>query len=299
MTVGSLAIRATRRPSIVAEAGDDAVGAQPLLVPVGEQRLLGEGAVVDQQRDPLADRQLALLGGLLVVALRAAGERRVQRFREVGHGESLFGLAGVPVDTGPARQSRAAPSGRGPAPPAPRARPRSVAAGRSRSRSPSRAASRPRPRCRRCRSSRAAPGSRRARRSSTRRTRPPPPAPPAGWPAPGRGCCGSGRSARPRSRRSRAAAKNSWTWRGFAIPVVSPKPTSSQPAAASRSAISKTRSGGTWPSYGQPKEVAITPSRRSPAPSRGRQRRLQPGQRLLDRAVDVRGCGSPRRRGRR
>ena len=31
MTVGSLAIRATRRPSIVGQAGDDAVGAQPLL----------------------------------------------------------------------------------------------------------------------------------------------------------------------------------------------------------------------------------------------------------------------------
>ena len=68
------------------------------------------------------------------------------------------------------------------------------------------------------------------------------------WPGPGRGCCGSGRSARRRGRRSRAAAKNSWTWRGFAIPVVSPKPTSSQPAAASRSAISKTRSGATSPS---------------------------------------------------
>ena len=44
----------------------------------------------------------------------------------------------------------------------------------------------------------AAPGSRRARRSSTRRNRPPAPAPPRRWLAPGRGCCGSGRSARPR-----------------------------------------------------------------------------------------------------
>src|SRR3954453_2432925 len=49
------------------------------------------------------------------------------------------------------------------------------------------------------------------------------------------------------------------------MPVVSPNATSSQPAAASRSAIAKTRSGGTWPSYGQPKETEITPSQRSPA----------------------------------
>src|SRR4051795_12206178 len=49
------------------------------------------------------------------------------------------------------------------------------------------------------------------------------------------------------------------------MPVVSPNATSSQPAAASRSAIAKTRSGGTWPSYGQPNETEITPSQRSPA----------------------------------
>src|SRR4051812_2200877 len=67
--------------------------------------------------------------------------------------------------------------------------------------------------------------------------------------------------------RSRAAAKNSRTWTGFAIPVVSPNATSSQPAAASRWAISNTRSGGTWPSYGQPNETEITPSQRSPASS--------------------------------
>ena len=48
--------------------------------------------------------------------------------------------------------------------------------------------------------------------------------------------------------RSRAAAKNSPTWRGLAIPVVSPKATSSQPAATSRPAISSTRSAGTSPS---------------------------------------------------
>ena len=57
-----------------------------------------------------------------------------------------------------------------------------------------------------------------------------------------RGQLDPGRAARARRRRTRA------TWRGFAIPVVSPKPTSSQPAAARRSAISNTRSGGTSPS---------------------------------------------------
>ena len=93
LTVGSLAIRATRRPSIVGQAGDDAIGAEPLLVPVGQRRLLGEGAGVDEPRDPLAHRQLALLGGLLVVALRPAGEGGVERLREVGHAQSLFGNA--------------------------------------------------------------------------------------------------------------------------------------------------------------------------------------------------------------
>src|SRR5688500_12199681 len=49
------------------------------------------------------------------------------------------------------------------------------------------------------------------------------------------------------------------------MPVVSPKPISSAPAAISRRAIAKTRSGGTWPSYGQPKATEITPSQRSPS----------------------------------
>ncbi len=67
------------------ETGDDAVGPEPLYVPVGERRLLGEGARVDQARDPLAHRQLALFLGLLVVALRAPGEGGLERLREVGH----------------------------------------------------------------------------------------------------------------------------------------------------------------------------------------------------------------------
>ena len=47
--------------------------------------------------------------------------------------------------------------------------------------------------------------------------------------------------------------------------MVSPKAISSQPKPTSRSAISKTRSAGTSPSYGQPKLVEITPSQRTPA----------------------------------
>ena len=75
LTVGSLAISATGRPSISPDAGDDAVGAEAVLVPVGQQRLLGEGAVVEQQRDALAHRQLALLARLLAVTLGTAAER--------------------------------------------------------------------------------------------------------------------------------------------------------------------------------------------------------------------------------
>ena len=73
LTVGSLAISATVRPPIVAHPGDDAVGAEALGLPVGEQRVLGERALVEQPRDALAHRQLALLGGLLAVALGPAG----------------------------------------------------------------------------------------------------------------------------------------------------------------------------------------------------------------------------------
>ena len=54
------------------EAGDDAVGAEALGLPVGEQRVLGERALVEQPRDALAHGQLALLGGLLPVALGPA-----------------------------------------------------------------------------------------------------------------------------------------------------------------------------------------------------------------------------------
>ena len=77
LTVGSLAIRrpCARRS---AQAGDDAVGAQPVALPVRQQRLLGERARVEQPRDALAHGQLALLARLVAVALGAAGERAVE-----------------------------------------------------------------------------------------------------------------------------------------------------------------------------------------------------------------------------
>ncbi len=64
-------------PADERQARHDAVGAEPLLIPVREQRLLRERLGIDQARDPLAHGHLALLGGLLVVALGPAGERRV------------------------------------------------------------------------------------------------------------------------------------------------------------------------------------------------------------------------------
>ena len=109
-------------------------------------------------------------------------------------------------------------------------------------RCPSPPASRRGPRSRCCRSRPPGPGSRRARRSSTRSSRSPPRARRARSPGPGRACCGSAPSARRRRRAARApAAKNARTWSGLAIPVVSPKPISSAPAAISRSAIANTR----------------------------------------------------------
>ena len=44
LTVGSLAITRDRAAVDLADAGDDAVGAEAVLVPVGEQRLLGEAS---------------------------------------------------------------------------------------------------------------------------------------------------------------------------------------------------------------------------------------------------------------
>ena len=84
-TVGSFAINATGRPSTSPEARHHAVGAEAVPLPVGQQRLLGERARVEQQRHALADRQLALLARLLPVALRTARERALAGSRQVCH----------------------------------------------------------------------------------------------------------------------------------------------------------------------------------------------------------------------
>ena len=88
LTVGSLAISATRRPSIVARPVTTPSAPSPSWSQLASSALLGEGARVDQPLDPLAHRQLALLGGLLVVALRAAGEGGLEGGSDIGHGEA-------------------------------------------------------------------------------------------------------------------------------------------------------------------------------------------------------------------
>ena len=90
LTVGSLAMSATRRPPIVAMPVTTPSAPRPSCSQLASSALLGEGVGVDQPLDPLADRELALLGGLLVVALRAAGEGGLEGLGEVGHGRSLF-----------------------------------------------------------------------------------------------------------------------------------------------------------------------------------------------------------------
>ena len=85
LTVGSLAISATGRPSTSPTPVTTPSAPQPLLLPVGQQRLLGEAALVEQPRDPLAHRELALLRGLLVVALRAARERSAGGCAQIAH----------------------------------------------------------------------------------------------------------------------------------------------------------------------------------------------------------------------
>ena len=123
MTVGSLAIRATRRPSIVARPVTTPSAPRPSSSQLASSALLGEGAGVDQALDPLAHRQLALLGGLLVVALRAAGEGGLEclgrearasriRDRRAPRRLPMLGLSSRDASPpGPAR-STWAPSGR-------------------------------------------------------------------------------------------------------------------------------------------------------------------------------------------
>src|SRR5205807_1834512 len=58
----------------------------------------GERALVQQARHALAHRQLALLLGLLLVALRAAGEAALDRLLEVTHGARSLWTGDRPPD---------------------------------------------------------------------------------------------------------------------------------------------------------------------------------------------------------
>ena len=78
-TVGSFAIRHTGRPRDRGHAGHHAVGAEALVLPVGQQRVLGEPALVHEPGHALAHGQLALLLGLLVMALRPAAAGALER----------------------------------------------------------------------------------------------------------------------------------------------------------------------------------------------------------------------------
>ena len=65
LTIGSLATTTAGIASIVPRPGDDAVGRQPGGHGVGEDAVLDERAVVEQQVDALPRRQLALAADLL------------------------------------------------------------------------------------------------------------------------------------------------------------------------------------------------------------------------------------------
>ena len=89
-TVGSLAITATGRPAMRPRPVTTPSAPRPVALPVGQQRLLGERAVVEQPRDALAHGQLALLARLVVVALGAAGQGAVQRLVQIAHRSLLI-----------------------------------------------------------------------------------------------------------------------------------------------------------------------------------------------------------------
>ena len=75
LTVESLAITHTGRPSMRPDTGDDAVGGQVARDRVREQCVLDEGAVVEQQGQTVAHEQLVRRRELGAVLLEVAGER--------------------------------------------------------------------------------------------------------------------------------------------------------------------------------------------------------------------------------
>ena len=71
-------------------AGHHPVCAEPVLLPVRQQRLLGEAAVVEQQGEALPHRQLALLERLLTVALGPTRHGSLDRpLQRAGSGPGL------------------------------------------------------------------------------------------------------------------------------------------------------------------------------------------------------------------
>ncbi len=95
LTVESLAISATGRPSIVAVPGHDSVSGQVRGGHVGEHAVLDERPLVDQQPHPLAGEELALPGVGLVVLRRTAAldpGAQLRRRRVLGEGVVLLRL---------------------------------------------------------------------------------------------------------------------------------------------------------------------------------------------------------------
>ena len=86
LTVGIVGHQAHRPAGDRGHAGDHAVGAEAVLLPVGQQGVLGERALVHQTGHPLAHRELALLLGLGVMAVRAAGAGLLERVIQILHG---------------------------------------------------------------------------------------------------------------------------------------------------------------------------------------------------------------------
>ncbi len=87
--------QANLAPADQRQAGDHPVGAEALRVPVRQQGLLGEGLGIHQPLEPLANWELALLGGLQVMALRAARQGGGERALEFASGASLAHPRGV------------------------------------------------------------------------------------------------------------------------------------------------------------------------------------------------------------
>ena len=88
LTVGSLAISATGRPPIVPMPVTTPSAPRPSASQLASSASSASETGVEQARDALADRQLALLAGLVAVALGPAVERAgdgVPEVRGVGH----------------------------------------------------------------------------------------------------------------------------------------------------------------------------------------------------------------------